>query len=297
MYNKKLYESIMEAIAKEVNFLLERKDSTMIPVAKQHALTESLHNDYVAVYTGLLYSSDMASIINSVAGQVTDGIGEGDSRESKIFAYYYQMLSTISAGCINDELVIKTTDWFDIENLVRCIWRIAQIERSDRRTSNKDIKYEYLDGATWKQICTLQGALQNVIKKQKNAPWTEEERQKALARRDASIAKAEAAAKAEEERLAAEAAAKEAADTEHINNVISHSVEDKDVKRATDAWNRTHSLSKFFDVLLQQLNKIEDTAKAHRRTVAFYNEALNHVNEPDYDRVMERFKSLMLNRF
>lgn len=279
MYNKKLYESIMTSIAKEV----------------KKSLNESLH-DYVAVYTGLLYNDRLADIIDSFVGQIWDGIGEGDSRESKIFNYYYQELSGISSGCVNDELVVKSEYPIDVKNLIRGIWRVAQIERSDRGTNDKNINYEYLshgNGVSWREICTLQAALNN----DKTTPWTEEERQKALARRDASIAKAEAAAKAEEERLAAEAAAKEAADTEHINNVISHSVEDKDVKRATDAWNRTHSLSKFFDVLLQQLNKIEDNAKAHRRTVAFYNEALNHVNEPDYDRVMERFKSLMLNRF
>lgn len=113
-------------------------------------------------HTGLRDKGEYHEIIRSVVGQIYDGIGEGSGRESKIFQYYYRVLDYISCRNDNGEFVVNVHK-FDIEQLIRCIWRIAQIERNDNGTSNKDIWYEYLD-ADWKSICALNAALKAVLK-------------------------------------------------------------------------------------------------------------------------------------
>ena len=42
------------------------------------------------LYTGLAYKEAYSNIISSFVGQIWDGIGESDSREGRIFNYYYK---------------------------------------------------------------------------------------------------------------------------------------------------------------------------------------------------------------
>ena len=115
------------------------------------------------VYTGLAYDGgDYASIISSFVGQIWDGIGEGDGREGRIFNYYYKELDYISSHSEDGEFVVDVSP-YDVEQLVRGIWRVAQIERNDNGWTDKDHYYDYLD-ANWKDICKLNAALNAAIK-------------------------------------------------------------------------------------------------------------------------------------
>ena len=166
-----------------------------------------LQTETEKIYTGLAYKEDYVNIINSVPGQISDGIGEGSGRTSAIFRHYFDCISYIGCENINGEFVIDAYH-SDLPTIVNCIWRIAKIEREDNGdVNNKNIYYEYLD-ADWSDICKLQGALNKIIKASRQTePWSDE----AHATSDARIAKARADAEAKE---AAEQEAKEAAERE-----------------------------------------------------------------------------------
>ena len=64
----------------------------------------------------------------------------------------------------NGEFVIYNNSYkfsqYEVTQLVRCIWRIAQIERQDNgQSDNKNITYAYLNDAPWSAICKLNGKL------------------------------------------------------------------------------------------------------------------------------------------
>lgn len=248
------------------------------------------------LYTGLAYKEAYSNIISSFVGQIWDGIGEGDSKEGRIFNYYYKDLDYIRSGSIDGEFVIYA-DIYDLDQLIRGIWRVAQIERSDEGVTDKNMYYDYLD-ANWSDICKLQGTLSSIAKKWsqdpssfKNEPWSDEKK----AENDARIAKVKAdeeVRKAAEQKAKEEAKAKKVADfNTKINTIIPDA---KDIKRAKDAWLRSNnSVSKLYWALESQLNRIEDIDKAKRRIIAFYNEALKHSESNDFNRVIIWFKDLI----
>lgn len=248
------------------------------------------------LYTGLAYKEAYTNIISSFVGQIWDGIGESDSREGRIFNYYYKELDYVQSGIINGEFVIYI-DPYALDQLIRGIWRVAQIERNDNGSTNKNIYYDYLD-ADWSDICKLQGTLKSISKRWsqdpsnfKNEPWSDEKK----AENDARIAKAKAdeeTRKAAEKKAREEAEAKKEADfNTKINTIVPDA---KDIKRAKDAWFRSNnSVSKLYSALESQLNRIEDIDKAKRRIIAFYNEALKHSESNDFNRVITWFKDLI----
>lgn len=248
------------------------------------------------LYTGLAYKETYTNIISSFVGQIWDGIGESDSREGRIFNYYYKELDYVRSGIINGEFVIYI-DPYALDQLIRGIWRVAQIERNDNGSTNKNIYYDYLD-ADWSDICKLQGTLKSISKRWsqdpsnfKNEPWSDEKK----AENDARIAKAKAdeeTRKAAEKKAREEAEAKKEADfNTKINTIVPDA---KDIKRAKDAWFRSNnSVSKLYSALESQLNRIEDIDKAKRRIIAFYNEALKHSESNDFNRVITWFKDLI----
>lgn len=255
------------------------------------------------LYTGLAYEEAYANIISRFVGQIWDGIGEGDSRESRIFNYYYKDLDYISSECINGEFVIYI-DPYDILSLIRGIWRVAQIERSDNDSTKKNIYYNYLN-ANWSDICKLQGTLKSISGRWnqdpsnfKNEPWSDEKK----AANDARIAKAkaDAEAKAAAEKKAkeeAEAAEKARFDQKQADIAANIHPDAKDVMRASDAWKRTFDktgrLQDLYYQMQRQLDKITDLDKAKRRIVAFYQEALKHPEADSYDYWIKRFKEKM----
>lgn len=247
------------------------------------------------IYTGLAYKEDYVNIINSVPGQITDGIGEGSGRTSAIFRYYFDCISYIGCENINGEFVIDAYH-SDLPTIVNCIWRIAKIEREDNGdVNNKNIYYEYLK-ADWSDICKLQGALNKIIKASRQTePWSDE----AHATSDARIAKARADAEAKE---AAEQEAKEAAEREvaekkaaKVANITSSITPDaKDLMRAETAWPYMSNDARDFLKKLQiQLNKIKDAAKEKRRIVAFYNELLKHESAKEFEYVKKEIEEIM----
>lgn len=252
------------------------------------------------LYTGLAYKEAYTKIISSFVGQIWDGIGEGDGREGRIFNYYYKELDYVRSECINGEFVIYVEP-YALEQLIRGIWRVAQIERSDEGATDKNMYYDYLD-ADWSDICKLQGTLNSIAKRWnqdpshfKNEPWSDEKK----AENDARIAKAkaDAEAKAAAEKKAKEdaAAAKEEAARADIELKLKAIWPDaKDEKRARDAWSRSDSnLHKLYQILLSQLNRIEDIEKAKRRIVAFYKEALKHTDAQNFMDRIKDFKYLI----
>ena len=112
------------------------------------------------LYTGLAYKEAYSSIISSFVGQIWDGIGEGDGREGRIF--------NVRSECINGEFVIYVEP-YALEQLIRGIWRVAQIERSDEGATDKNMYYDYLD-ADWSDICKLQGTLNSIAKRWNQDP-------------------------------------------------------------------------------------------------------------------------------
>lgn len=246
------------------------------------------HQTEDVIYTGLSANGVYEPIISSVAGQIYDGIGEGDSRESKIFRHTYEGLGKVRAGEKNGELVIYIS-LYGLHNLIRCIWRIAQIERNDKGVSNRNMYYQYLD-ADWKTICALQAVLNSIASgKKANEPWSAETK----AKKDAQLAIA--AAKEESERKAkkeAEEAAKKEEESRIASFIEQHQPDAKDLKRAQDAWSRSQDCYKFKKEYYKQYYKIEDFNKLIRRTVAFYNELLGHPDhDEDYDYVKSLFES------
>jgi hypothetical protein len=268
------------------------------PLEESANLKETFNspNGYSPLYTGLAYKDVYSNIISSFVGQIWDGIGEGDGKEGRIFNYYYKELDYIRSGSIDGEFVIYA-DIYDLDQLIRGIWRVAQIERSDEGTTDKNMYYDYLD-ANWSDICKLQGTLSSIAKKWsqdhsnfKNEPWSDEKK----AANDTKIAKAKAdeeSKKAAEQKAKEDAEAKKEADfNTKINTIIPDA---KDEKRAKDAWGRSNgNLYKLFQALLSQLNKIEDIEKAKRRIVAFYKEALKHSDAPYFTDRIENFKDLI----
>ena len=247
------------------------------------------------VYTGLAYKEDYVNIINSVPGQISDGIGEGSGRTSAIFRHYFECISYIRCENINGEFVIDAYH-SDLPTIVNCIWRIAKIEREDNgNVDNKNIYYYYLD-ANWSDICKLQGSLNKIIKAgRQTEPWSDE----AHAASDARVAKAQAAAEAKKaaEQEAKEAAEREAAEKKaaKVANVTSSITPDaKDLMRAETAWPRVSNDARDFLKKLQlQLNKIKDAAKEKRRIVAFYNELLKHEGAKEFDYVKKEIEEIM----
>jgi hypothetical protein len=255
------------------------------------------------LYTGLAYKEAYSNIISSFVGQIWDGIGEGDGREGRIFNYYYKELDYVRSGCINGEFVIYV-DLYALDQLIRGIWRVAQIERSDNGSTDKNIYYDYLD-ANWSDICKLQGTLNSIAKRWnqdpsnfKNEPWSDEKK----AANDARIAKAkaDAEAKAAAEKKAkeeAEAAEKARFDQKQADIATNIHPDAKDTMRAEDAWKRTFNkpgrLQNLYYQMQRQLDKITDIEKAKRRIVAFYQEALKHSDVDSYDYWIKRFKEKM----
>lgn len=256
-----------------------------------------------ALYTGLAYKEAYSNIISSFVGQIWDGIGEGDGRESRIFNYYYKDLDYVRSSSRNGEFVIYIEP-YALDQLIRGIWRVAQIERNDEGATDKNIYYDYLD-ANWSDICKLQGTLNAIAKRWnqdpynfKNEPWSDEKK----AANDARIAKAkaDAEAKAAAEKKAkeeAEAAEKARFDQKQADIAINIHPDAKDVMRAEDAWKRTFNkpgrLQNLYYQMQRQLDKITDIEKAKRRIVAFYQEALKHPEADSYDYWIKRFKEKM----
>lgn len=282
--------------------MAQEKYSTLYESAN---LKEDTRNFGHKIYTGLPYKEEYQSIISSFVGQIWDGIGEGDGREGRIFNYYYQRVDYVHADEENGELIVYV--WADdIDQLVRGIWRVAQIERSDEGATDKNMYYDYLD-ANWSDICKLQGALTAISKKWKQnhddpsmltQPWSAEKK----AASDARIAKAkaDAEAKAAAEKKAkeeAEAAEKARFDQKQADIATNIHPDAKDVMRAEDAWKRTFNklprLQNLYYQMELQLDKITDLDKAKRRLVAFYQEALKHSDEDSYDYWIKRFKEKM----
>lgn len=112
--------------------------------------------------TGLPYRDEYATIINRTAGQISDGIGEGSGKTSKIFVYQYGDFWGIQSQEINGHFVVGC--WPDMcSKLAQCIWRICKIEREDNHIPDSDRNrfYQYLD-AEWRDICKLNAALNKV---------------------------------------------------------------------------------------------------------------------------------------
>lgn len=248
------------------------------------------------LYTGLAYKEAYTNIISSFVGQIWDGIGESDSREGRIFNYYYKELDYVRSSVINGEFVIYAEP-YALDQLIRGIWRVAQIERSDEGATDKNMYYDYLD-ANWSDICKLQSVLNAISKRYeqdpsnfKNEPWSDEKK----AANDARIAKVKAdeeAKKAAEQKAKEEAEAKKETDfNTKINTIIPDA---KDIKRAKDAWDRSNgNLYKMYQALLTQLNRIEDIDKAKRRIIAFYKEALKHTDAQNFTDRIKHFKNLI----
>lgn len=256
------------------------------PLEESIQLKERSNYDGPKVYTGLAAEGGMYSeIISSVVGQIWDGIGEGDGREGRIFNYYYKNLDYIGSHSEDGEFVVEV-DPYDVEQLVRCIWRIAQIERNDNGWTDKNHEYCYLRDAPWKDICKLNAALKAAIENG-NQPWSEEKKNAALGR----ITKAKADAAAEKKAKEETEAKKETDFNTKINTIIPDA---KDIKRAKDAWDRGNgNLYKMYQALLTQLNRIEDIDKAKRRIVAFYKEALKHTDAQNFTDRIKHFKNLI----
>lgn len=259
------------------------------------------------IYTGLPDKDAYHSIIGSVRGQIYDGIGEGDGRTGRIFNYYFKtLIDDYDVHCTseNGEFVVtgNCIDEVDgIELLVNCIWRIASIERKDRKTTDKDIIYEYLKYTGWSDICKLCGALTTIRKKGgKTEPWSDEKKAKYEAIKKAEeekrMAEEEARKKAEEEQKQKELDAK----NEKEKIVATYTTDAKDKQRAEDAFRRCRrDLQLYYSALAKQLNKITDSAKWKRRIAAFYQYAINlpentwinsnSSKEYYFDRMIRRF--------
>lgn len=224
------------------------------------------------VYTGLLYGDGTyAHIISRAIGQITDGIGEGSGRTSAIFRHYYEdLVGAIHVKNDDGELALTKSSINYIQDLISCIWRVASIERKDKRTEERNIYYEYLD-ANWYDICKLQHALQKM--NDYSLPMSDEEKQKKLDK--INLAKEKAAQKAKEEAEQAEQK-KQAEINDRLNKVESVlnqiTPDAKDEKRAEDAWYRYNKdfYSLFYKGLVAQLKKITDKNKKMRRIAAFY---------------------------
>lgn len=259
------------------------KESMM---AKRFVLKER-YNPYTHfIYTGLSANGVYEPIISSAIGQIWDGIGEGDDRESNIFRHSYECLSNVKTGEKNGELIVYV-DLDDLRKLIRCIWRVAQIERKDKGISDSDrnMYYEYLD-ADWKTICALQAVLGSIASgKKANEPWSAETKAKKDAQLAIAAAKKEADQKAKKE---AEEAAKREQESRIVSFIEQHQPDIKDLKRAQDAWSRSQDCYKFKKEYDKQYYRIEDFDKLIRRTVAFYNELLKH---PDHDEYYDDEKS------
>lgn len=146
---------------------------------EETALTESKlkESSKDKVYTGLAYDGgSYTEIINSVVRQIWDGIGEGDGSEGRIFNYDYRNLDYVRSHSENGEFVVDIY-LIDVEQLVRCIWHIAQIERNDKGWTDRDHYYCYLN-ANWKDVCELNAALKAAI--DVNQPWSKEKKNAAL---------------------------------------------------------------------------------------------------------------------
>lgn len=274
---------------------------------KSVSLNENDYGPLDKIYTGLANKEAYHDIIGGVRGQIYDGIGEDTGRTGKIFNYYFKPLIDaydVHSTSENGEFVIKgnyMSDINGIELLVNCIWRIASIERKDRRTTNKNIEYEYLDNASWPDICKLCGALTKIRKNDgQSEPWSDEKRAKYEAIKKAEeekrIAEEEAKKKAEEEQKQKELDAKK----EKEKIVATYPTETKDKQRAEDAFRRcNYNIEKYYFALARQLNKITDSAKWKRRIAAFYqfakglpeNSWHNYSSSKEYymDRMVKRF--------
>lgn len=259
------------------------------------------------IYTGLPDKSAYHSIISSVRGQIYDGIGEGDGRTGRIFNYYFKtLIDDYDVHCTseNGEFVVtgNCIDEVDgIDLLVNCIWRIASIERKDRKTTDKNIEYEYLKYAGWSDICKLCGALTTISKKGgKTEPWSDEKKAKYEAIKKAEeekrIAEEEAKKKAEEEQKQKELDAK----NEKEKIVATYTTEAKDKQRAEDAFRRCNrNIETYYFALAKQLNKITDSAKWKRRIAAFYQFAKNLPENTwiNYSSTKEYYLDRMIKRF
>lgn len=247
------------------------------------------------LYTGLAYNEEYAGIISSVRGQIYDGIGEGSGREAAIFRHYFEPFATTHSLSKNGELVIYNDGFrftsYEVEQLVRCIWRIAQIERKNNgKPDEKNISYDYLDGVSWSAICKLNGKLNAIAKEMdkgtfKNEPWTEE---KAQENRDGIEAKKKATEEEKARKEAEEKDRKEQREIEFEKFISSHEPDAKDRDRAYNAWQKTKDLKKsygyygYYDEFSNQRNLIKDDAKLIRRTIAFYDYLKNiYDNFPD----------------
>ena len=231
------------------------------------------------IYTGLPDKIAYHNIIESVRGQIYDGIGEDDDD----FNFNFKtLIDDYDVHCTseNGEFVITGNSIDDvdgIELLVNCIWRIASIERKDRKTTDKDILYEYLKYAGWSDICKLCGALTTIIKKGgQTEPWSDEKKDKYEAIKKAEeekrIAEEEARKKAEEEQKQKKLVAK----NEREKIIATYTTDAKDKQRAEDAFRGCNrDLHLYYVALSRQLNRITDTYKYKRRIAAFYQYAIN----------------------
>lgn len=274
---------------------------------KSVTMNEREYGPIDKVYTGLADKEAYHDIIGGVRGQIYDGIGEDTGRTGKIFNYYFKTLIDdydVHCKSENGEFVILgnyISDINGIELLVNCIWRIASIERKDRKTTNKNIEYEYLDNASWPDICKLCGALTTIRKKDgKTEPWSDEKKAKYEAIKKAEeekrIAEEEAKKKAEEEQKQKELDAKK----EKEKIVATYPTEAKDKQRAEDAFRRcNNNIEKYYWALANQLKKITDAAKWKRRVAAFYQFAKNLPENTwnNYSSTKEYYMDRMVVRF
>lgn len=276
--------------------MAQEKYSTLYESVNLKESSPESPNGCSPLYTGLAYKEVYSNIISSFVGQIYDGIGENDGREGRIFNYYYRDLDYVRSGCINGEFVLYLEP-YALEQLIRGIWRTAQIERNDEGATDKNMYYDYLD-ADWSDICKLQGTLNSIAKRLsqdpsnfKNEPWSDEKK----VANDARIAKAKADAEAKaaaEKKAKEEAEAKKAAEINTKINTIAPDA--KDIQRARSAWSRSNdSVSKLYWNLKSQLNRIEDVDKAKRRIIAFYNEALKHPKSNNFNSAITWFKDLI----
>ena len=231
------------------------------------------------IYTGLPDKIAYHNIIESVRGQIYDGIGEDDDD----FNFNFKtLIDDYDVNCTseNGEFVVTGNSIDDvdgIELLVNCIWRIASIERKDRKTTDKDILYEYLKYASWSDICKLCGALTTIIKKGgQTEPWSDEKKDKYEAIKKAEeekrMAEEEARKKAEEEQKQKKLVAK----NEREKIVATYTTDAKDKQRAEDAFRECNrDIHLYYVALSRQLNRITDTYKYKRRIAAFYQYAIN----------------------
>ena len=231
------------------------------------------------IYTGLPDKIAYHNIIESVRGQIYDGIGEDDDD----FNFNFKtLIDDYDVNCTseNGEFVVTGNSIDDvdgIELLVNCIWRIASIERKDRKTTDKDILYEYLKYAGWSDICKLCGALTTIIKKGgQTEPWSDEKKDKYEAIKKAEeekrMAEEEARKKAEEEQKQKKLVAK----NEREKIVATYTTDAKDKQRAEDAFRSCmRDIHLYYVALSRQLNRITDTYKYKRRIAAFYQYAIN----------------------